>query len=176
MFKKIILVLVVLVAIVLAYAATRPDTFQVERTVSIKAPPEKIFPYINDLHSWRAWSPYENLDPALKRTYSGPSSGPGAVYEWEGNSKAGKGRTEIVQSSPPSMMDMKLDMIKPIEGHNVVVFTLKPTGDSTNVTWAMSGRSPYVAKIFGIFFNMDKVIGSEFETGLANLKALAEKS
>ena len=176
MLKFIGTLALVAICVILILAAMKPSTFIVERSVSINAPPDKIAPLINDFHSWSIWSPWAKLDPTMKTVYSGAPSGVGSIYEWEGNSKAGKGRTEIVQSSPPSMMDMKLDMIKPIEGHNVVVFTLKPTGDSTNVTWAMSGRSPYVAKIFGIFFNMDKVIGSEFETGLANLKALAEKS
>lgn len=175
MFKKIVLVLVIAVGLLLAYAATRPDTFHIERTATIKAPPDKIFPMINNFHSWAAWSPYESLDPAMKKSFSGADSGQGAVYEWEGNSRAGKGRTEIVESVPTSKVRIKLDMIKPIEGHNDVEFKLQPNGDTTNVTWGMSGHSSLLVKTVGIFMNMDKAVGDEFEKGLSNLKTIAEK-
>jgi carbon monoxide dehydrogenase subunit G len=174
-FKKILLVLVIAVCLLLVFAATRPGTFHVERTTAIKAPPEKIFPMINNFHSWAAWSPYESLDPAMKKSFSGADSGPGAVYEWEGNSRAGKGRTEIVESIPASKIKLKLDMIKPIEGHNDVEFTLQPKGDTTNVTWGMSGHSSLMVKVVGIFMNMDRAVGSDFEKGLSNLKTIAEK-
>jgi uncharacterized protein YndB with AHSA1/START domain len=175
MLKIIGIAIVILVAAILVYAATKPDTFRVQRTASIKAPPEKIFPLINDFHSWGPWSPYEKKDPAMKRTYSGAANGKGAVYEWEGNSEVGKGSVEITETSPPSKVVIKLDMIKPMEGHNIVEFTLKPQGDVTDVTWAMNGSSPYLAKLMSIFINMDKMIGKDFEAGLANLKAIAEK-
>jgi carbon monoxide dehydrogenase subunit G len=174
MLKIIALVVVVLVAAVLIYAATKPDTFRVQRSASIKAPPEKIFPLINDLHSWGAWSPYEKKDPAMKKTYSGAANGLGAVYEWEGNKDIGKGRMEIAESSPPSRVMMKLDFVKPFEAHNIVEFTLEPNGDSTDVTWAIHGPSPYMSKVMCLFFDMDSMVGKDFETGLANLKTVAE--
>jgi uncharacterized protein YndB with AHSA1/START domain len=175
MLKIIAIAVVALVAAVLVFAATRPDTFRVERTATIKAPPEKIFPLITDLHRWDSWSPWEKMDPAMKRIYSGAASGKGAVYAWEGNSKVGEGRMEITESSPPSKVTIKLDFVKPIEGHNTAEFALEPKGDSTNVTWSMYGPSTYIAKVIGVFVSMDKMIGKEFETGLANMKAVAEK-
>ena len=175
MLKKIALLIVVLLVAVLGYAATRPDSMHVQRSATIKAPPDRIFPLINDFHSWSTWSPYEKLDPAMKTTYSGPASGKGAVYEWEGNSQVGQGRMEITDTSDPSRVTIKLDFIKPFEGHNVADFALVPQGDSTTVTWAMDGRSPYVAKLMGVFVNMDNMIGKDFEKGLANLKTIAEK-
>jgi hypothetical protein len=175
MIKKILIVIVVALAAILIFAATKPDTFRVERSASIKAPAEKIFPLINDFHTWDAWSPWEKKDPAMKRTHSGSGSGKGAVYEWDGNSDVGKGRMEIVESAPPSKIRIKLDFLKPFEGHNFAEFTLEPKGDSTNVTWVMDGPSPYIAKVIGIFCNMDRMIGKDFEAGLANMKAAAEK-
>lgn len=175
MLKKIALVIVILVVGVLAYAATRPDTLHVQRSASIKAPPEAIFPLINDLHRWTAWSPYEKIDPAMKRAYSGAANGKGAVYEWEGNSEVGQGRMEITDTSHPSRITIKLDFIKPLEGHNVAEFTLMPQGDTTQVTWTMDGPSPYIGKVIGVFMNMDSMIGDSFETGLANLKTIAEE-
>ena len=174
MFKKIALVVVVLVAGVLAYAATRPDSLHVQRAASIKAPPEKIVALISDFHSWTAWSPYEKVDPAMKRTYSGAASGKGAVYEWEGNSQVGQGRMEITETSP-SRVTIKLDFVKPLEGHNIAAFTLIPQGDATNVAWTMDGPTPYIGKVIGVFVDMDHMIGKDFETGLANMKAIAEK-
>jgi hypothetical protein len=171
---KIILIVVVLVAALLAYAATKPDTFHVQRSANIKAPPEKIFALIEDLHSWSGWSSWEKMAPAMKRTYSGSANGKGAVYAWEGNNKVGEGRMEITDTSPPSKVTIKLDFIKPFEGHNIAEFLLDPKGDSTNVTWAMHGPTPYMAKVMHVFFNMDKMIGKEFEAGLANLKTIAE--
>jgi hypothetical protein len=174
MFKKIALIVVVLVAGVLVYAATRPDSLHVQRAARIKAPPEKIVPLISDFHSWSAWSPYEKVDPAMKRTYSGAASGKGAVYEWEGNSQVGQGRMEITELTP-SRVTIKLDFVKPLEGHNIAAFTLIPQGDATNVAWTMDGPTPYIGKVIGVFVDMDHMIGKDFETGLANLKAVAEK-
>jgi uncharacterized protein YndB with AHSA1/START domain len=171
-----VLVLVVVIAAILLFAATRPDMFLVERATRIKAPPEKIFPLINDLHSWDAWSPWEKKDPTMKRAYSGAATGKGAVYEWEGNRNIGKGRMEIADTSLPSKVIIKLDFEKPFAAHNTVEFTLQAQGDSTNVTWAMHGPVPYIAKIVHLFFNMDRMVGKEFETGLANLKAITERA
>ena len=175
MFKIIAIVVVVLVVALLVFAATKPDTFRVQRSASIKASPEKIFALINDLHSWGAWSPWEKKDPAMKRTLGAVASGVGAVYEWEGNNEVGKGRMEIAESSPPSRVAIRLDFVKPFEAHNTVEFTLEGKGDSTNVTWAMQGHTPYFAKVIHVFFDMDSMVGKDFETGLANLKAIAEK-
>ena len=175
MFKTIAIVVVVLIAGVLVFAATRPDTFRVERSVTIKAPPEKIYPYFDDFNRWAVWSPWEKLDPAMKRTFSGAPAGKGAVYAWQGNSKVGEGRMEILESSPSSKLLIKLDFIKPFEGHNTAEYTLVPSGDTTQVTWAMYGPSTYVTKLMGVFVSMDSMIGKDFEAGLANLKAAAEK-
>jgi carbon monoxide dehydrogenase subunit G len=175
MLKTIAIAVAVAIAAILVYAATRPDDFRVQRATRIKAPPEKIFALINDLHRWDSWSPWEKMDPAMKRTFSGAASGKGAAYAWEGNSKVGEGRMEIADTSPPSRVIVKLDFIKPFEGHNTAEFTLEPKGDSTDVTWAMYGPSAYIAKVIGIFVSMDKMIGKEFETGLANMKSVAEK-
>src|SRR5437773_5865734 len=171
----VVIVVFVLLAALFGYAATKPDTFRIQRSASMKAPPERIFPHINDFHRWGAWSPWEKIDPALQRTYSGAADGQGAVYEWEGNKKVGKGRMEIMQASPPAKIVIKLDFFKPFEAHNTAEFTLQPQGDSTNVTWVMHGRQPYMFKVMTTFFNMDKMVGKDFEAGLANLKGIAEK-
>jgi uncharacterized protein YndB with AHSA1/START domain len=168
-------VLVVVIAGVLIYAATKPDSFTVKRSATVKAPPDKVFALITDLHGWTAWSPYEKKDPDMKRTFGGAAAGKGAIYEWDGNNSVGKGRMEIVDISAPSKITIKLDFIKPFEGHNTAEFTMEPKGGTTTVTWAMYGPSPYVAKVMSTFFNMDRMIGRDFETGLANLKTLAEK-
>jgi uncharacterized protein YndB with AHSA1/START domain len=174
MLKIIAIVAVGLVAALLVAAATKPDTFRVQQAARIKVPPEKISPLINDLHRWRAWSPHEKKDPTMKRTLNDIASGKGAVYEWEGNKDVGKGRMEIADTSPPSKVVVKLDFVKPFEAHNIVKFTLEPNGDSTHVTWAIHGPSPYISKLMGIFINMDSMIGRDFEAGLANLKTVAE--
>ena len=175
MFKTIAIVVVALIAGVLVFAATRPDTFSVQRTTTIHAPADKVFPMINDFHRWGEWSPWEKLDPAMRRTFSGSPAGKGSVYTWEGNSKVGAGRMEILESSPSSKLLIKLDFIKPFEGHNTAEYTLVPSGDTTQVTWAMYGPAPYVSKLMGVFVSMDSMIGKDFEAGLANLKAAAEK-
>ena len=175
MLKTVLIVIIVLVAAVLGFAATKPDTFSVQRSTSIKATPEKIFAVINDFHRWPDWSPWEKLDPAMKRTQSGAASGKGAVYEWDGNSKAGAGRMEIIESTPASKLGIQLDFIKPFEGHNIAEFSLTPGADSTRVNWVMHGPTPFVSKVMQVFVSMDTLIGKDFEEGLANLKALAEK-
>ena len=175
MIKAVLIIVVLAIAGVLLFAATKPDELRVQRSVAIKAPPEKIFPLINDFHRWTAWSPYENKDPALKRNYSGAESGKGAVYAWEGNKDVGQGRMEITEAPAPSKVTIDLQFIKPFEARNVAEFTLAPQGDSTAVTWTMRGPAPFISKVMQVFFDMDKMIGSDFEVGLANLKALAEK-
>ena len=173
--KIIVIAVVVLIAALLVYAATKPDTFRVERTATINATPEKIFPFLNDFHKGQEWSPYEKKDPAMKRTFSGATSGKGSVYEFEGNKEVGTGRLEIIESAPPSRVVISLDMRKPFEGHSIIEYTLEPRGDSANFTWAIHGPNSYLAKVMGIFVSMDKMIGKDFEAGIANLKAIAEK-
>ena len=163
------------IAVVLVLAAMKPDTFRVQRTAAIKAPPEKIFPLIQDFKAWTAWSPYENKDPAMKRTFGAITAGKGATYAWEGDSNVGAGNMEITDAPSPSKVTLNLNMTKPIEAHNVVDFTLMPAGDATTVTWAMRGEVPYFAKIIHVFLDMDRMVGKDFEAGLNNLKAAAEK-
>ena len=169
------IIILLLVAAVLIFAATKPDTFRFERSTTIAAPPEKIFPHISDFHAWPAWSPYERKDPAMTRTFSGAAMGKGAIYEWDGDRNVGKGRIEITDASPPSRVALNLDMLKPFEAHNKVEFALQPQGSATVVTWAMHGHTPYLAKIMHVFFNMDRMVGGDFEAGLASLKAVAER-
>lgn len=176
MLKKILVVTAVLVAGVLLFAATKPDTLHVERSATIKAPPEKIFPLINDYRQWTAWSPYENKDPAMKRSYGAITAGKGATYAWEGNKEVGQGSMEIEDSQPPSKVAIRLDFVKPFEAHNQVAFTLAAEGNATRVTWAMDCPAPYISKLMQVFFNMDRMIGKDFEAGLASLKAAAEKT
>ncbi|RUW76962.1 MAG: polyketide cyclase [Mesorhizobium sp.] len=174
MFTTILIILVVIIAAVLVYAATRPNDFVVSRSASVKAPAEAIFPLINDFKRWPEWSPYEKLDPQMKRTLSGPEGGKGAAYGWESNGKAGVGRMEITNSVPSSLVSLKLDFEKPFRANNTVDFTLTLSGEATTVTWAMRGARPFIAKLMGLFMNFDTLIGKDFEVGLANLKRATE--
>jgi len=174
MIKTIAIIAAVLIVGVLIFAATKPDTFRVVRTTTVDAPPETIYPLINDFHQWNAWSPFEQLDPAMVRTHSGAAFGEGAIYEWEGNRDAGSGRMEITDSTPDRSVTIQLDFTKPFEAHNTAEFTLEPRGDSTIVTWAMHGPNLYIGKLMSVFVSMDRMIGTEFETGLANLKTIGE--
>jgi uncharacterized protein YndB with AHSA1/START domain len=178
MFEIIAIIAVILaiaIAVVLILAATKPARFSVQRATSVKAPPERIFPLINDFHQWRSWSPYEDKDPAMKRSYGGPESGTGAVYGWDGDKNVGSGRMEILDASAPSKIVIKLDFLKPFEAHNTAEFTMLPQGDATDVIWLMHGPAPFVSKVMQVFMNIDNMIGKDFEVGLANLKRLSEK-
>lgn len=150
------------------------DTFHVERSIVIDAPAQAIFPHIDDFRAWAAWSPYEKLDANLGRTYSGPARGKGAAYAWVGK-KAGSGRMEIVRSEAPSKIVIQLDFSKPMTAHNTAEFTLEPQGSGTKVTWAMFGPNTLMSKVMGLFFSMDKLVGPQFDQGLASLKRLAEQ-
>ena len=164
------------IVIILILASTKPSSFRVERSITINASPEKVAALINDFHNWNAWSPWAKMDPNMKTTYSGPASGPGSVYEWEGNSEVGKGRMEIL-STEPAKTSIKLDFLKPFEGHNTADFLLEPQGSATKVTWVMYGPTDYFpGKIMSVFINMDKMIGGDFDKGLASLKSAAEHS
>jgi hypothetical protein len=176
----IAIALAVAIAAALVYAAIQPDTFRVIRSIVIAAPPDRIFPLINDLHAQSSWSPFEK-DPNMKRTHSGAPAGKGAIYEWDGNRNVGAGRIAITDSVPPSCVSLALDMSRPFAAHNIVDFILEQKGSATNapstqVTWAMQGRQPFVAKVMSLFINCDKMVGSQFEEGLAKLKALVETS
>lgn len=177
MLKTIGLVLLAALALLLIYAATRPDTFRVERTLSIQAPPERVFALISDLKRFNTWNPYEKKDPALKGRYGATTAGVGAQYGWEGD-KVGTGSMEITQVQAPQRVAMKLDFVKPFEAHNQVEFSLQPQGGATpatQVTWAMHGPANYLSKLMGVVINMDRMVGKDFEDGLNNLKALAEQ-
>jgi hypothetical protein len=159
-----------------AYAAvTQPDSFRVSRSLDISAPPEKIYPILTDFRRSGEWSPYEKLDPDMKRIYSGPATGKGAAYAWDGDSNAGAGRMEIVEATPGQSVTLKLDFIRPFEGSNVVEYKLQPKGPATQVSWDMHGPMPFLSKVICVFVDLDKMIGKDFETGLASLKSLAEK-
>jgi len=174
MFKKIIVGLAVLVLIVLAAAVLQPASYSVTRSVAIKAPPEKIQPLISDFHQWVQWSPWEHLDPGMTRTFSGAPKDLGAVYAWQGNREVGAGRMEVI-SLTPAKVGIKLDFIAPMESSSLTDFVLEPKGDTTQVTWTMSGKSDFMTKLMGVFVSMDKMIGPDFESGLAKMKTAAEK-
>ena len=172
--KTIAVIAAIAVVVVLTLAVMRPDTFQVERSMTIKAPPETIFAIIQDFHRWGAWSPWEKKDPSMKRTYGGAASGKGAVYGWDGNGDVGTGSMEIVEVIVPLHVTITLDFTKPFAAHNVAEFTMIPTTDGTHVSWLMRGPSPFLAKVMNVFVDMDHMVGADFEAGLANLKAAAE--
>ena len=172
--KTVLIVLALAVAAILALAATKPDTFSVQRSANIKAPPEKISGVLSDFRAWEAWSPWEKIDPKMKRTHSGELKGKGAKYAWVGNSEVGEGSMTLTEAEP-TRVALNLDFVKPFEGHNKVVFTLAPKGEATEVVWNMSGPSPYITKVIQVFCDMDGMIGKQFEAGLANLKNVAEK-
>ena len=174
MLKILLFSIAVAIAAVLGYAATRPDTFRIQRTARIDAAREKVFPLINDLRSGEQWSPYYRKDPGMKGTYTGSASGPGAAFEFAGNKDVGSGRLTITDSAPPGKVTMRLQMYEPFAADNVVEFTLVPRGEATDVTWAMQGRQPYLAKVMCLFFDMDKMVGADFAAGLASLKAVVE--
>jgi uncharacterized protein YndB with AHSA1/START domain len=175
MLKLIASAVLVLIVAVLIYAATRPDTFRVERSARIKAPPERIFALLSDFRQWQGWSTWEKMDPAMKKTYSGPASGTGAVYEWDGNRKVGHGRMEIVASVPSSSLTVKLDFLKPFEAHNTAEFALQAQGEYTQVNWSMYGPAPFISKLIQVFVSVDRMVGKDFEDSLAGLKAVAER-
>ena len=173
MFIALVVILLAIV-ILLAMAATRPDRFRIERTATIQAPPERIFPLINDFHRWPAWSPYEKKDPGMQRSYEGPAAGKGAVYGWSGNKNIGSGRMEISEATPSSRIEIQLEFFAPFKASNTAEFLFEPRGAGTLVTWAMHGRANFTNKLMGLVFNMDKMVGKDFEEGLVNLRTLAE--
>lgn len=173
-FRSISLTALAIIAVLCAYALTRPDTFRVERSVMIRASPENLFPLISDFRQFVRWSPYESRDPAMQRHFSPVSSGHGASYRWAGNDAVGEGRLEIIHSAPPTRVLMQLDFSRPVEAHNTIELSLSPLDGQTRVTWAMEGPLPFTAKLMSIFFSMDAMVGHDFETGLASLQKLAD--
>ena len=174
-----LLVIVLAVAALLAYASTRPPTFRYERSTRIAAPMLQVAEQIDDFHAWQKWSPWENIDPSLQRTFSGADAGVGAVYEWTGTGKAGAGRMEITEmraGAERSLIAIKLDFFKPFKASNTAEFTMTPTDAGTDLTWAMFGPTPFVSKLMGVFMDFDKLVGKDFETGLASLKRNAEQA
>lgn len=174
MIKKLALALLAALSLLLAYAATRPDTFRVERSALVQAPPDKLVPLIADLRQFNRWNPFNKKDPAIRVDHAGPASGPGASFSFVGNGDVGSGRVSVTAVSPTEV-GMRLEMSEPMAADNAIAFTLTPeAGGATRVTWAMQGPSPYLAKLVGVVFNMDTMIGADFDAGLAGLKALAE--
>lgn len=173
MIKKILLGLVVVIAAALAFAATRPDSFRIERSLIVQAPPQAVYPQIADFRRWQTWSPFEDLDPAMKRSYDGAERGQGAIYAWDGD-KSGAGRMEIVEAVEPSRIRIQLDFLRPFKARNTAEFVLTPEAGGTRVSWAMYGADPYIGKLMGLFFDRDAMIGKDFEKGLESLKSLAE--
>ncbi len=172
---KLFLILALIIVAVMAYAASRPDRFRIERSIRVNAPLQKVFAQVNDFHLWQAWSPWENKDPAMQRTHSGAANGLGSIYAWDGNKEVGNGRMAILESAPHSLIRIKLDFFKPFEAHNTADFTFTEQSGETLVTWSMYGPQPFIAKLMSLVFNMEKVVGPDFELGLRNLKQLAER-
>jgi hypothetical protein len=162
------------IVLLLVYVNSRPDQFRIERVALVNAAPETVHALIDDFHAWKDWSPWANIDPAMQVIHSGATHGVGAVYEWQGNNKVGQGRMEILASTQ-TLLRIKLDFFKPFEAHNLAEFTLEPQGSGTRITWAMFGPNFFMSKLMSVVFNMDKMVGKDFEKGLASLKALAER-
>ncbi|MBL9134979.1 MAG: SRPBCC family protein [Verrucomicrobiales bacterium] len=174
MIKKLLLLLAVAVVALVVIAALQPAAFKVTRTATIAASPAKVFALLNDFHRWDEWSPWAKLDPAMKTTYEGPSAGVGAIYTWSGDSKVGKGRMTLAESKTNEVVGIKLEFLEPMAAVNATEFQLKPQGDQTTVIWSMDGTNNFAGKLFCLFMNMDKMVGGDFERGLAQLKTAAE--
>src|SRR5579883_721226 len=174
MLVKILIVVAVLAVAFVALVASRPSQCSTTRSAYIAAPPSAIFPLVNDFHNWEAWSPWAKLDPKAKTSYSGAAAGEGASFAWDGNKNVGTGTMTIVESRPSELIRIKLDFLKPFAGTSAAQFTFKPTGNGTTVTWSMTGKANFMAKAVNLFMNMDKMVGGQFEKGLASMKQEAE--
>lgn len=174
MFTTILIVLAVVVVAFVVIVALQPSEFRVVRKATIVAPAPAVFAQVNDFHKWEAWSPWAQLDPAMRRTYEGAPAGTGAVYAWAGNKNVGEGRTTITESHPSDLIRIKLEFVRPFTCTNDVEFTFDSEGRQTAVTWSMVGRNNFIAKAVGLFMNMDKMVGGQFEQGLAQMKSLVE--
>jgi Polyketide cyclase / dehydrase and lipid transport len=174
MIKKILIGLVVIVVVLVVIIALQSSTYHVERSTTINAPASVVFAQVNDFHNWNAWSPWAKMDPAMKQTFEGAPAGNGAVYTWTGNSEVGEGRMTITDSHPSDLINIKLEFIRPFAATSATVFTFKPNGNQTVVTWGMTGDKNFIAKAFHLVMNIDKMVGGDFEKGLAQMKAVAE--
>jgi hypothetical protein len=167
--------LVALLAVLSVVIATRPGEFRVARSATMPAAPAAVFAQVNDFHKWEAWSPWAKLDPDAKSTFEGPTAGTGAIFRWDGNGNVGAGSMKITESRPSDLIRIQLDFIRPFAGTNDVEFTFKPQGDQTNVTWSMAGKNNFIAKAIGLVMDCEKMIGGNFEQGLAGIKSVVEK-
>jgi len=174
MLRKVIISLAALIVIVAGIIATRASTFRVERTTRIDAPLDVVFALVNDLHAWDRWSPWAHLDPSMKLTYGGPPAGTGATYHWIGNDKVGEGDMRITESKSPQLVVLRLEFIKPMANVNRTDFTLKPDGTGTKVDWVLTGPLDFMGKGMDLFVGMDRMIGPDFEKGLASMRREAE--
>jgi uncharacterized protein YndB with AHSA1/START domain len=171
----ILLAVAFIVIIFIVVIAGRPEEFTVTRSANVSAPPEKVFPHVNNLHLWQAWSPWAKLDPNAKSSFSGAESGAGAAMAWDGNNKVGAGKLTIAESQPGALIRFRLDFQKPMKATNTAEFRFQPAGGQTVVTWSMTGKNSFAGKCFGLFMDCEKMIGGQFEQGLASLKSVAEK-
>jgi hypothetical protein len=176
MVRKILIGIAAAIVLFIVVVASRPANFHIERSISIAAPPESAFAQVNDFHAWSAWSPWEKMDPQMKKTFDGPPSGVGAAYAWTGNDKVGEGKMTIEKSTAPALVGIKLQFIKPFAATNQTTFTFAPAAGGAKVTWAMDGENNFVGKAFSMFMDMDKMVGGDFERGLASMKTLAESA
>lgn len=174
MLRKVLLGLGVAVLLFVVVVATRPGAFRIERSTSISAPPAVVYNLVEDFHAWGAWSPWEKLDPSMKRSFEGSPRGVGAIYGWAGNDKAGEGKMTIERAEAPNLVGIKLQFLKPFEATNAVTFTFTPAGADTKVVWVMEGTNNFVGKAFSMFMDMDTMVGDDFAKGLAAMKAAAE--
>ncbi len=174
MFRKILITFVVIVVVFVAVVAMRPSEFRVTRSATVSAPPAVVFAQVNDLHKWEAWSPWAKLDPAAKQTFEGPPAGTGAVLRWAGNNQVGEGSMTIIESRPNELVRFNLEFLKPFAATNTAEFSFKPQGNQTVVTWSMFGNNNFIAKAVGLFVDCEKMVGGQFEQGLAQMKSVVE--
>ena len=174
MLKKILIAVGIIVVVFVIIVAMQPADYRVVRSASMSAPAPAVFAQVNDFHNWEAWSPWAKRDPAMKQTYEGAAAGTGAIYTWTGNKEVGEGRMTLTESRPSELIRINLEFIKPFASSCTTEFTFKPEGDQTGVTWSMAGKNNFIAKAFCMFMNMDKMIGGDFEQGLAKMKSVVE--
>lgn len=174
MLRKILIALAVIVVLFVIIVALQPSEFRIVRSATISAPPPAVFAQVNDFHKWEAWSPWAKLDPTAKATFEGPSAGTGAIFRWAGNNEVGEGSMMITESRPSDLIRIKLEFLKPFAATSTAEFTFKPEGNQTAVTWSMEGENNFIAKAFCLFMDMDKMVGGQFEKGLASMKSVVE--
>ncbi len=176
MLKIILIALAVIVAVFVVVVALQPAEFRVARSATMSAPAPAVFAQVNELRKWEAWNPWQKIDPAMKLTFAGPPAGNGASYSWVGNNQVGEGRLTITESRPSDLVRIKLEFLKPFAATNTAAFTFKPDGNQTSVTWSMEGRNNFMAKAINLCMNMDKMVGAQFEKGLADMKSVVESA